>query len=99
MLQARYSLSDEATECQIKDRLSCQRFLGSELDGKAPDITTVSLFRERLVKAKAIDKLLALFDPAQIDRRCLAMGGQIFDASVITAPRSGTTMREKAAIK
>jgi transposase len=64
VLQALYSLSDEATEFQIKDRLSFQRFLGLGLDGTVPDATTVWLFRERLVQAKAIDKL---FRPL---RRC-----------------------------
>ena len=50
VLQALYSLSDEATEFQIKDRLLLQRFLGLGLDGKVPDATTVWLFRERLVQ-------------------------------------------------
>lgn len=58
VLQALYSLSDEATEFQIKDRLSFQRFLGLGLDGTVPDATTVWLFRERLVKARAIDRRL-----------------------------------------
>jgi len=53
VLQALYSLSDEATEFQIKDRLSFQRFLGLGLDGTVPDATTVWLFRERLVQAKS----------------------------------------------
>lgn len=39
VLQALYSLSDEATEFQIKDRLSFQRFLGLGLDGTVPDAT------------------------------------------------------------
>ena len=68
VLQALYSLSDEATEFQIKDRLSFQRFLGLGLDGRVPDATTVWLFRERLVQAKAIDKLFARFDAALTDR-------------------------------
>ena len=55
VLQALYSLSDEATEFQIKDRLSFQRFLGLGLDGTVLDATTVWLFRERLVQAMAID--------------------------------------------
>jgi transposase, IS5 family len=63
LLQALHSLSDEATEFQIKDRLSFQRFLGLGLDDTVPDATMVWLFRERLVNAKAIDKLFAL-------RRC-----------------------------
>ena len=83
VLQALYSLSDEATEFQIKDRLSFQRFLGLGLDGTVPDATTVWLFRERLVQAKAIDKLFARFDAALTDRGYLAMGGQIIDATVV----------------
>lgn len=63
VLQALYSLSDEATEFQVKDRLSFQRFLAIGLDGTVPDATTVWLFRERLVKAKAIDLAASGFIP------------------------------------
>jgi len=99
VLQALYSLSDEATEFQIKDRLSFQRFLGLGLDGRVPDATTVWLFREQLVKAKAIDKLFVRFDAALTDRGYLAMGGQIVDATVVPAPKQRNTEDEKAAIK
>jgi len=99
VLQALYSLSDEATEFQIKDRLSFQRFLGLGLDGTVPDATTIWLFRERLVKARAIDKLFARFDALLKDRGYLAMGGQIIDATVVPAPKQRNTEEEKAAIK
>lgn len=112
VLQALYSLSDEATEFQIKDRLSFQRFLGLGLDGTVPDATTVWLFRERLVQAKAIDRLFARFDAALKDRGYLAMGGQIIDDEeaqpirgigenrmVVPAPKQRNTEAEKAAIK
>ncbi|MGE8136016.1 IS5 family transposase [Novosphingobium subterraneum] len=99
VLQALYSLSGEATVFQIKDRLSFQRFLGLGLDGPVPDATTVWLFRERLVQAKAIDKLFARFDAALTDRGYLAMGGQIIDATVVPAPKQRNTEEEKAAIK
>lgn len=99
VLQALYSLSDEACEFQIKDRLSFQRFLGLGLDGTVPDATTVWLFRERLVKARAIDRLFARFDAALTDRGYLAMGGQIIDATVVPAPKQRNTEEEKAAIK
>jgi IS5 family transposase len=99
VLQALYSLSDEATEFQIKDRLSFQRFLGLGLEGTVPDATTVWLFRERLVQAKAIDRLFARFDGALKDRGYLAMGGQIIDATVVPAPKQRNTEAEKAAIK
>lgn len=112
VLQALYSLSDEATEFQIKDRLSFQRFLDLGLDGTVPDATTVWLFRERLVQAKAIDKLFARFDGALKDRGYLAMGGQIIDDEeaqpirgigenrmVVLAPKQRNTEAEKTAIK
>ncbi|KAJ8139023.1 hypothetical protein OY671_007764, partial [Metschnikowia pulcherrima] len=91
--------SDEATEFQIKDRSSFQRFLGLGLDGTVPDATTVWLFRERSVQAKAIDRLFARFDAASKDRGYLAMGGQIIDATVVPAPKQRNTEAEKAAIK
>jgi IS5 family transposase len=55
VVQTLYSLSGDATEFQIKVRLLFRRFLGLGLDGTVPDAATVSLFRERLVKAKVID--------------------------------------------
>ena len=99
VLQALYSLADEATEFQIKDRLSFQRFLGLGPDGTVPYATTVWLFRERLVKAKAIDRLFARFDAALTHQGYLAMGGQIIDATVVPAPKQRNTEDEKAAIK
>lgn len=99
VLQALYSLSDEATEFPIEDRLSFQRFLGLGLDGTGQDGTTVWLFRERLVNAKATDTLVARFDAALKDRGYLSMGGQIIDATVVPAPKQHNTQTEKAATK
>jgi IS5 family transposase len=99
VLQALYSLSDGAAEFQIKDRLSFQRFLGLGLDGVVPDATTVWLFRERLVKARAIERLFSRFDAVLKERGYLAMGGQIIDATVVPAPKQRNTLEEKAVIK
>jgi IS5 family transposase len=99
VLQALYSLSDEGAEFQIRDRLSFQRFLGLGLDGTVPDATTVWLFRERLVKARAIDRLFARLETALKERGYLAMGGQIIDATVVPAPKQRNTEAEKATIK
>lgn len=49
--QTLYSLSDEATEYQIKGRLWFQRFPGLSLDGTMPS-NSVWRFGERLVQAK-----------------------------------------------
>lgn len=48
-------------------------------EGLGGSVTKVSLFRVRLVRARAIDKLSARFDFALTDRGYLAMGGQIID--------------------
>jgi IS5 family transposase len=68
VLQVLHSLSNEATEFQIKDRLPLQRFLGLGLDGAVPDATMVWLFREHLVKAMAIGRLFARFNVALTNR-------------------------------
>ena len=99
VLQALYSLSDGATEFHIRDRLSFQRFLGLGLDGAVPDATTVWLFRERLVKAGAIDSLFTRFDAALTERGFVAMGGQIIDATVVPAPRQRNSDGEKKDIR
>ena len=59
LLQALYNLSDDQTEFQIRDRLSFMRFLGLGLHDRVPDAKTMWLFRELLVRAKAIEKLFA----------------------------------------
>jgi hypothetical protein len=60
-----------------------------------PDATTVWLFRERLVKAKAIERLFARFDTVLKERGYLAMGGQIIDATVVPAPKQRNTWRRR----
>lgn len=99
VLQALHSLFDDATEFQIKNRLSRQRFLGFGLEGSVPDAATVRLFREQLAKAKAIERPFARFDVALKDRGYLAMSGQIIDATVVPAPKQRNTQEEKLAIK
>ena len=65
--QALYSLSDDAAEFQVRDRLSFMRFLGLDLSNRAPEAKTIWLFREQLVKASAMDKLFERFDGALHD--------------------------------
>ena len=47
VLQRMYHLSDEQTECQIRDRLSFRDFLGLASGDKVPDARTVWVFRTR----------------------------------------------------
>ena len=99
VLQSLYTLSDDQTEYQIKDRLSFMRFLGLTLSQKVPDAKTIWLYRERLKKKEMMILLFRLFDQALQEKGYLAMGGQIVDASIIKAPRQRMSQEEKAAIK
>ena len=62
VLQTLYTLSDDATEYQLKDRLSFMRFCGLALHDPVPDAKTIWLFREQLTRAGAIDRLFGRFD-------------------------------------
>jgi IS5 family transposase len=99
VLQTLYTLSDDQTEDQIRDRLSFMRFLGLALRDPVPDAKTIWRFREQLTQADAIERLFARFDAALRDAGYLAMGGQIVDATVVQARRPRLTEDEKAVIK
>ena len=99
VLQTLYTLSDDQTEYQLKDRLSFMRFVGLALEDRVPDAKTIWLFREQLTRAGAIERLFARFDRVLREAGYLAMGGQIVDATVIQARRPRLTRSEKATIK
>src|SRR5215471_4148219 len=85
VLQTLYTLSDEQTEYQLKDRLSFMRFVGLALHDAVPDAKTIWLYREQLARAGAAERLFARFDALLRAKGWLAMGGQIIDATVIQA--------------
>ena len=99
ILAAQPNLSDERTEFFIRDRLSWLRFLGFELGRPTPDENTIRLFRDKLTASGAIRDLFTAFDDQLQGAGYLAMGGQIVDASLVSAPRQCNTKGEKAAIK
>ena len=99
VLAALYNLSDEQLEIQVRDRLSFMRFLDLGLESPVPDATTIWLFREALVGAKLIDKLFELFSQHLAAKGYLARGGQIIDATIVTAPVQRNTKSEDTAIK
>ncbi len=98
-LQTLYTLSDEATEFQLRDRLSFMRFLSLGLQDPVPDATTIWLFREQLTEAVAIEKLFGAFDAYLKAQGYLAMSGQTVNATIVAAPRQRNTDEEKKAIK
>lgn len=99
VLQALYNLSDDQAEFQVRDRLSFMRFLGLGLHDRVPDAKTVWLFRELLVRAKAVEGLFDRFDAHLREHGYLAMSGQIVDASIVAAPKQRNTDAEKDALK
>jgi IS5 family transposase len=99
IIQAANNLSDERTEFLINDRLSFMRFLGLGLSDRVPDARTIWLFREKLTKAGAIKSLFARLDEALHAAGFIAMGGQIVDASLISAPKQRNSDGEKQALK
>jgi len=99
VLQTLYTLSDDQTEYQIRDRLSFMRFLGLALEDRVPDAKTIWLFREQLTNAGAVEQLFACFDAALREAGYLAMGGQIVDATVVQARRPRLTEDEKGTVK
>jgi IS5 family transposase len=99
VLQTLYTLSDDQTEYQIRDRLSFMRFLGLALEDRVPDAKTIWLFREQLTRTGAIERLFARFDAVLRDVGYLAMGGQIVDATVIQARRPRLSKDEKATVR
>lgn len=99
VLQTLYTLSDDQTEYQLKDRLSFMRFVGLALHDRVPDAKTIWLFREQLARAGAAERLFAQFDALLRAKGWLAMGGQIIDATVIQARRPRLTQAEKATLR
>jgi IS5 family transposase len=99
VLQSLYNLSDEQTEFLIRDRLSFMRFLDLGLEDAVPDATTIWLFREALVEADLIDKLFERFSQHLEAKGYLARGGQIVDATIVSAPKQRNSRDENDQVK
>ena len=99
ILQSLYNLSDEATEFQIRDRISFMRFLGLCIGETVPDADTIRLFREALTEAQLIETLFHAFNEYLDGCGLHACKGQIVDASIVEAPRQRNTREENEAIK
>ena len=99
VLQTLHNLADEQLEYLIRDRLSFMRFLDLGLEDPVPDATTVWLFREALAKAGLVAKLFALFNQHLAAKGYIARGGQIVDATIVSAPRQRNSRSENEAIK
>jgi IS5 family transposase len=99
VIQTVNTLSDERAEYLVNDRLSFMRFLGLGLSDRVPDARTIWLFREKLTRAGAMQRLFDRFDAMLRAAGYIAMSGQIVDASLVAAPRQRNTQAEKDDIK
>jgi hypothetical protein len=61
--------------------------------------TTTWLFREALIDAHLVDKLFNRFGQHLQAKDCIARGGQIVDATIVSAPRQRNTKGVNEAIK
>lgn len=96
VLQTLYTLSDDQTEYQLRDRLSFMRFVGLALHDPVPDAKTIWLYREHLTRAGALGRAFDRFDTMLRDRGYLAMGGagrKVPPAKLVEGQRRGTDRR------
>lgn len=99
VVQQMYNLSDDGLEYQVLDRASFQRFTGLEKSSRIPDAKTVWVWRERLKEQDLIGDISAAVGRQLAQAGYVARGGQIIDASIITAPVQHNRSAENEAIK
>ncbi|EAU54502.1 IS5 family transposase [Mariprofundus ferrooxydans] len=99
IVQEYFNLSDEQMEFQLLDRLSFQRFVGLRRSSQIPDRTTIWLFRERLVKAGCYDGVLESVNRQINAAGYVARGGQMIDATLVSAPIQRMSKEENEAIE
>ncbi len=100
VLASMHNLSDEGMEFLIRDRLSWLRFLRFQIGEPTPDQKTIWLLREKLTQEKltqsgAFKSLFAAFEEQLCKRGYKPTGGQIVDATLVSAPRQRMRKEEK----
>ena len=99
MIQAQQGLSDNKAESLINDWLSFRHFLDLGVGGRVPDAKTIRMFRERLIRADAIDYLFRWYDAVMRVTGYIAMSGQPVDSLLMAAPRQCNARDEEQAIQ
>ena len=82
VLQTLYTLSDDQTEYQLKDRLSFMRFVGLALGDPGPDAKTLWLCRGSRPAPARSSVYFARFERVLRDAGCLVMAGRWTQASL-----------------
>lgn len=99
IIQKIYNLSDDATEFQILDRMSFNRFLGLELCDNVPDSKTIWHYREQLVKGGVFDRAFDLLNSKLVQADLILSSGSIVDAHITEVPKQRNTRDENRQIK
>jgi len=86
VLQQLYNLSDDALEYQVLDRTSFLRFARLTDSSRVPDAKTFWVWRERLKKRDLVGDISAAVSGQMQRAGFIARGGQIIDASIVSAP-------------
>lgn len=91
MLQKWFNLSDPAMEGMLLDRISFREFVGLNMIDGTVDQTTIVIFRRRLLEhglmATLFDDVVAHLTEAGL----IVEEGTLVDATIIEAPRGGST--------
>lgn len=85
LLQRWYSLSDEALEDALCDRLSFRHFVGLSLEEDIPDASTLCRFRCDLAERSLGEALFAAVAGSLDARGLIVRQGTLIDASLISA--------------
>src|SRR5256886_6359225 len=99
VLQALYNLSDDQAEYQLSRSPlvhAVSRFGNGGYGSQRQDFVALS---RGAGKAGAVEELFDLFDGLLKDKGYLAMGGQIIDATIVSAPKQHNSGEENDTIK
>jgi IS5 family transposase len=99
VLQTLYTLSDEQTEYQLRDRLSFMRFAGLALHEPVPTPRPSGCSGSSSSGPARSSASSPCSTPRSARGGLLAMGGQIVDATVVQARPARLTAEEKATIR
>ena len=99
VLLALYNLADDQAEYQLRDRLSFRRFLGLGIERRGPRHQNLVALSRGAGEGRRSGELFDLFDTHLKDKGYLAMGGQIIDATIVSAPKQHNSREENEAIK
>ena len=93
-LGALYDLSDVELEQELCDRVSFRRFVGLDLDERAPDATTICRFRTAAGETGAIEACFNAIAQAIEAKGMVLKKGTLIDATLVAARRKRPAREE-----